>query len=65
MGFFANRLRERLEKLTDEQFEKEMQEMEDSCSIGPTLDEYLVGYTLSFVNENVESRYSSGFFCFI
>lgn len=65
MGYFANRLKKRLETMTDEQFEREMQEMEESCSIGPTLDEYLVGYTLCFVNKNVESRYSSGFFCFI
>jgi hypothetical protein len=65
MGYFANRLKKRLEKMTDEQLEKKFLEMEESSNIGPTLDEYLVGYTLCFLNKNVESRYSSGFFCFI
>ena len=41
MGYYANRLKKRLESMTDEEFEKKMQEMEESSNIGPEASEFI------------------------
>lgn len=41
MGYFANRLKKRLETMTDEEFEQKMQKMEDDCNIGPEASEFI------------------------
>lgn len=41
MGYYANRLKKKLDNMSEEEFEQKMQEMEEDCNIGPEASEFI------------------------